>query len=159
VGKKIIVSSITVLLILICTIAGTYSVIINVTSDNGVNEIVNEIKIRDLVTDDNGNYNNIYYNVKNTLDISEEEANILIDSEVLNDKLQIVLDSIVEYKVNNNSGAKMSNDEIYNLIVDGVNSDNNINEELRNKVISKSIVYKDDINTYLYDIEVSVFGG
>ena len=53
----------------------------------------------------------------------------------------------------------MSNDEIYNLIVDGVNSDNNINEELRNKVISKSIVYKDDINTYLYDIEVSVFGG
>ena len=158
-GKKIIVSSITVLLILICTIAGTYSVIINVTSDNGVNEIVNEIKIRDLVTDDNGNYNNIYYNVKNTLDISEEEANILIDSEVLNDKLQIVLDSIVEYKVNNNSGAKMSNDEIYNLIVDGVNSDNNINEELRNKVISKSIVYKDDINTYLYDIEVSVFGG
>ena len=157
--KKISTKLVIILVILLTityTIASTYAVIINVINKDGINEIVNKITIRDLLIDDSGNYNNTYYNVKNTLDITEEEANILIASEPLNNKLQIVLNSIVEYKVNNNTKERLTNDEIYSLILEGLNEDDNINEETKNKVINKGSIYKQDINDFLYDIEVSL---
>mgnify|MGYP000616921055 FL=1 len=58
--KKIVVSILLVLLVGVSTIMGTYAVIINVVSDNGVDKIVNVINIKDLLSDDNGNYNGTY---------------------------------------------------------------------------------------------------
>ena len=156
--SHVIILGIVVLLTLTYTIASTYSVIINVTSKDGINEIINKITIRDLAVNDDGSYNSNYYNVKNTLNITDEEANILMDSVPLNNKLQIVLNSIVEYKINNINEARLTNDEVYNLIIEGLNEDENMSEELKNKVIDKSNIYKDDINDFLYDIEVSVLG-
>lgn len=144
------------ILAVVYTLASTYAVIINVKEEDGVNEIVNEISIRDLVTDDNGNYNRYYYNVKNELDITDIEATLLIESKPLNENLDIVLRSIVDYKLNNNIDAKLSNDELYNLIVDGVNRTGNLSEELKNKVINKSNTYKQDISDYVYGIAVEV---
>ena len=63
--KKIIISVLLVLLVGVSTIMGTYAVIINVVSDNGVDKIVNVINIKDLLSDDNGNYNSTYYDVRN----------------------------------------------------------------------------------------------
>ena len=62
------------------------------------------------------------------------------------------------YKYHNIIEAKLSNDELYNLIVDSVNKDNTINEELKNKVIIKSSRYKQDISDFLYNISVSLQG-
>ena len=158
-SKKIItitLSIVVIFLTLAYTIASTYSLIVNVTEKDGITEIVNEINIRDFFTNDDGTYNNIYYDVKNELNITEEEANILMDSKKLNENLQIVLNSLVEVKINNNSGAKLSNDSIYNLIIDGLNNTENIKEELKNKVINKSEQYKQDISDYIYDTEVSL---
>jgi len=145
-------------LTVVYTLASTYAVIINVTDENGINEIVNVITLRDLVTDDNGKYNEYYYDVKNELGISDYEANLLINSDKLNENLQIVLNSIVDYKLENNVNARLGNDEIYNLIVEGVNATPSLNDELRTKVINKSNIYKQDISDFLYDIEVSLIG-
>ena len=60
-SKGIIISILIILLVFVSTIAATYSVIINVVSNNGINEIVNVITIRDLMTDNDGVYNNTYY--------------------------------------------------------------------------------------------------
>ena len=154
--KIILVVLIVILLILTCTIASTYAVIVNVTNKNGILEIVNKITIKDLLINDDGTYNSTYYNVINTLDITSDEASTLMESESLNEKLQIVLNTVVDYKINNNVTAKLSNDEIYNLIVDGINNTNNITEELKNKVITKSSEYINDVSDFLYDIEVSL---
>lgn len=154
--KIILVGLIVILLILTCTIASTYAVIINVTNKNGILEIVNKITIKDLLINNDGTYNSTYYNVINTLDITDNEASTLMESESLNEKLQIVLNTVVDYKINNNVTAKLSNDEIYNLIVDGTNNTNNITEELKNKVITKSSEYINDVSDFLYDIEVSL---
>ncbi|MGN1342592.1 MAG: hypothetical protein ACI4VL_05150 [Bacilli bacterium] len=154
--KIILVVLIVILLILTCTIASTYAVIVNVTNKNGILEIVNKITIKDLLINDDGTYNNTYYNVINTLDITFDEVSTLMESESLNEKLQIVLNTVVDYKINNNVTAKLSNDEIYNLIVDGINNTNNITEELKNKVITKSSEYINDVSDFLYDIEVSL---
>lgn len=155
-SKGIIISVLIILLVFVSTIAATYSVIINVVSNNGINEIVNVITIRDLMTDNGGVYNDTYYNVKNELDISESEAEILMESDKLNKSLQVVLNSIVAYKVDNDENAKMSDTELYNLIVDAVNRDNTISDELKDKVKNKSNIYIRDVSDFMYDIEVSV---
>lgn len=151
-----IVSIIIVILTLLCTIAGTYAVIINVTNENGVDKIINNINIKDLLTNDNGTYNNTYYQVKNELNVTEEEMNKLMESEPLNSKLKLVLDSIVKYKLRNDKTAKYNNDELYSMIVEGINNTPNIDEELKSKVITISNKYKQDISDFLYNIEVSL---
>lgn len=157
-SNVILMSFIIVILIALCTIAGTYAVVINVTNENGVDKITNNINIRDLLTNDNGTYNSTYYQVKNELNVTEEEMNMLMNSEPLNNKLKLVLESIVKYRLRNKEEARYSNEEIYNMIVEGINSTSNISEELKNKVIISSDRHKQDISDFLYDIEVSLKG-
>lgn len=152
--KKIIVSVLLVLLVGVSTIMGTYAVIINVVSDNGVDKIVNVINIKDLLSDDNGNYNSTYYDVRNELNISDSDMDVLMNSSYLNDSLKIVLDNVVSYKLRGST--KLSNDDIYNMIVNDVNKDDSINTILKNKVIDKSNVYRSDISDYIYDLDVNL---
>lgn len=154
----IFISIISVILIIVCTITGTYAVIINVINEDGVDKIVNEINIRDLLTNDDGTYNETYYNVVNELNITEEEASLLMESKPLNDTLDIVLESVVEYKLHDNINAKFSNDELYTMIVEAVDNTDTISEELKNKVIEKASHYKEDIADYVYDIEAVYLG-
>lgn len=157
--NKFIVALLVVLLTITYTLIGTYAVIINVKTKDGINEIVGKIEIKDLLTNDDGNFNNTYYTVRNTLNVNEEEMNTLMTSSILNEKLQVVLNSIVEYKINNNKDAILSNSEIYNLIVTGVEEATSINNTLKDKVIKNSNNYIQDISTFLYDIEVSKIEG
>lgn len=155
--KNIVISILLILLIGISTIMGTYAVIINVVSENGVDRIVNTITIRDLLSDDNGNYNNTYYDVKNELNVSDDDMDILMNSSYLNDSLKIVLDNVVSYKLR--GGNKLSNDYIYDMIVNDINSDDSIYNELKDKVIDKGSIYRDDISDYVYDIDVNLING
>lgn len=148
----LLISFLSILLVIICTIAGTYAVVINVSSEEGIDKIVNEITIKNLLTNDDGMYNNTYYTVKNELNVNEEDMNILMSSKELNSNLQVVLSSVVNYKLHNKN--KLSNNEIYDLIVMSINEDNNINTNLKNKVINKSNYYKQDISDFIYDLEV-----
>ena len=152
--KKIIISILIVLLIGVSTIMGTYAVIINVVSEDGVDKIVNTIHIKDLLSDDDGNYNSTYYDVKRELDVNDEEMTILMNSSYLNESLRIVLENVVNYKLR--GGSKLSNDKIYDMIVDDVNNDNTINYVLKNKVINNGSEYKDDISDYIYDLDVNL---
>ena len=79
---------------------------------------------------------------------------ILMNSSYLNDSLKIVLDNVVSYKLR--GGTKLSNDDIYNMIVNDVNNDDSINNILKNKVIDKSNVYRSDISDYIYDLDVNL---
>jgi len=155
---SLLVVIITLSLVLIYTLASTYAVIINVKEENGIKEIINVITLRDLVTNDDGTFNNTYYNVKNELNITDDEANLIMESNKLNENLQIVLNNILYYKLNNDVNAKLINDEIYNLIVEGINNTDTLSSELKNKVIEKSNKYKQDISDYIYDIDVELIG-
>lgn len=152
--RNIIIITLSVLLVLVYMAAGTYAVVIDVVKNNGINEIVNEISVRDLVTSDDGKYNEYYYDVVRELNITEEEANLLIDSTAINRELRDVLKNIVDYKVS--GGRRYTNDQLYNKIVTGVNETVNITDELKNKVITKSQEYINDIAKYVYDIEVNI---
>lgn len=149
---------ISILLVGLYTVASTYSVIINVVEKEGITEIVNEITIKDLLTNDNGTYNDTYYTLKDELEVTEEESNLLIESTSLNEALQTVLESIVEYKVHNNPDAKLSNNALYNLITDAVLNTSNISDDLKSRIINKTSIYKQDISDFVYDIEVSLLG-
>ena len=155
---SIVIIVLSIVLVGLYTVASTYSVIIDVVEKDGVNEIINEIKIKDLLTNDDGTYNDTYYMVKDELNVTTEEANILMNSKKLNESLQIVLESIVDYKINNNINAKLSNNELYNLISNGVVNTENITDELKSRIINKASLYKNDISDYIYDIEVSLLG-
>ena len=158
-AKKITTISvllISIVLVSLYVISSTYSVIINVIDKGNKTEIINKITIRDVLTDDNGSYNQTYYEVKNELDITEEESNILIDSIPLNNALETIIGNVVEYKLHNQN--RMSADEIYHLITESVNSDNNINMELKNKVIQKTGIYLNDVIDYIYNFNISSIG-
>ncbi len=118
-----------IILISFYVISSTYSVIINVLDKEGQTEILNDISIRDLLIDENGMYNSTYYDVTRELDITEEEAEMLMDSIPLNMVLDEIVVSIVDYNFHNKD--KLSNNELYNLIVDGINGDSKINNNLR----------------------------
>lgn len=152
--KKIIISILIVLLIGVSTIMGTYAVIINVVSEEGVDKIVNTIYIKDLLSDDSGYYNSTYYDVKRELDVNDDDMTILMNSSYLNESLRIVLENVVNYKLR--GGSKLSNDKIYDMIVNDVNNDNTINYALKNKVINNGSKYKDDISDYIYDLDVNL---
>ena len=154
----IIVLVISILLVGLYTVTSTYSVIIEVIEKDGITEIVNKINIRDVLTNDNGTFNSTYYEIKNELNISDREADILLDSEPLNNALQTVLESIVEYKVHNNMDAKLSDTALYDLISNAVINTNNISDDLKSRIINKSKKYIKDISEYIYDIDVSVLG-
>jgi len=154
----IIVLVISILLVGLYTVTSTYSVIIEVIEKDGITEIVNKINIRDVLTNDNGTFNSTYYEIKNELNISDEESDILLDSTPLNDALQTVLESIVEYKVHNNIDAKLSDTALYNLISDAVINTNNISDDLKSRLINKSKTYIKDVSEYIYNIDVSVLG-
>ena len=155
---SIIIIVISILLVGLYTITSTYSVIIDVIEKDGVTEIVNKITVRDLLTNDDGTYNQTYYDLKNELNVTEGEANILMESPSLNEALQTVLESIVEYKLHNNYDAKLSNNALYNLISDSIIDTKNISDELKSRIINKASIYKQDISDYVYDIEVSLLG-
>ena len=141
------------LLILLLVIRTTYSLIINVIDRDGNSEMIDEITIRDLITDDNGMYISEYYDAIRELGINDDEANVLIESIPLNSALNILLKSVVDYRLNGRN--KMTGSEIYNLIVEAVNNDQTIDNELRNKVIDKTRKYIQDVADYLYDIKTS----
>ena len=153
-----IIIVISILLVGLYTVTSTYSVIINVIEKDGITEIVNQITIKDLLTNDDGSFNNTYYDLKNELNVTENEANILMESIPLNEALQTVLESIVEYKVHDNINAKLSNDTLYNLISDSIVNTENISDDLKSRIINKASIYKQDISDYVYDIEVSLLG-
>lgn len=156
--KKNFVIILLVLLVSLLTITATYAVIIEVTDNEGMKEIVNEITVRDIFTDANGNYNDLYYDVKKEINVTNEEAEILMDSPKLNENLQIVAKSVVDYKANNITEAKLTNEELLSLLEDGVNNTNNISEETKQRVINKAYVYKEDVSDYVYDIEIKEIG-
>ena len=85
-----------IILVVVYTLANTYSVIINITDSSGTTEIINDITIHDLMTNEDGTYNNTYYNVINELNLTREEADILMSSTYLNKSLKKVLNSIVD---------------------------------------------------------------
>lgn len=157
--RKVVVLLLLILLVGLYTVASTYSIIIEVTDNDGKNEIVNNITTRDIFTDTNGNYNSLYYDVIRELNITETEANILMDSDYVNDKLQIVLQSIVDYKVDNNNDAKLSNTEIYNMIRDAVTNTEGLTDDTKTRIINKSNTYINDISDYVYDFDISIIGG
>jgi len=154
----IIIIIISILLVVLYTVTSTYSVIIEVIENDGITEIVNKINVRDLLTNEDGNYNNTYYELKQELQVTDEEANILMDSEPLNESLQTVLKSIVEYKVHDNLDAKLSNEAIYSLISNAVLKTNNLSDELKSRIINKASKYRNDISKFIYDIEVNNIG-
>lgn len=145
-----------IVLVVVYTLTSTYAVIINVISKDGLNEIVNTVTIRDLLTDDLGNYNNTYYEVVNELNITKTEAEQLMTSNTLNETLKTILQTLVDYKVDNNQSAKLSNQELYNLIVQATRTDETITSKLKDKVINKTNQYIQDISDFIYDLDVSV---
>lgn len=155
----IVVIILSIVSVLAFTIASTYAVIIEVTEKDGVTEIVNSINIRDLLTNDNGEYNNTYYNVVRELNITNSEAILLMEAVPLNEALQKVLNSIVEYKLHNKVSAKYTNEELFLLIKDATNNTETIGDDLKNKVINKGELYIYDVSDFLYDLEVSKIGG
>ena len=93
-------------------------------------------------------------NRKHIILCNDMEMDILMDSNYLNDSLKIVLNNVVSYKLRN--GTKLTNDNIYDMIVNDVNSDPTINNELKNKVITKGSIYKADISEYIYDLNINL---
>lgn len=153
-----IVIILSIFLVCLYTISSTYSIIIEVVEKDGSSEIINNISIKDFLVDENGKYNQLYYDLKKELSVTDEEAIILINSEPLNKTLQTVLKTIVSYKIDNDLDSRLSDQELYDLISKATIEDNNINDDLKSRVINKTSKYKNDISNYIYNIEVSNIG-
>ena len=77
------------LLVVVGTLATTYAVYIDVTSKNGINEIVNRVTARDLLTRDNGEFNDTYYVVMGEIEASSSDMDVLMDSTSINNNISV----------------------------------------------------------------------
>lgn len=145
-----------ILLVILLIIRTTYSLIVNVTERDNAYELVDRISIKDLITDEYGAYNNYYYDAITELNITIEEANILINSNELNNILNELLKNVIENRYNYQK--RLTNNEIASMIINAVNNDNLINNELKIKVIDKTHEYINDITEYLYNIKTNYIG-
>ena len=127
-----------IFLVLFAVVFSTSSMIKAMSNNNKVEQVVSKITLKDLLTDQNGMYKTNYYNIINELGITEEEANTIMDSLSLNK----LLDKII---TNDN----LSNGELYDLIVEAISNDNQINKILRKKLLLKSSEYLEEIREYL----------
>ena len=157
-GITITVMILSILLVGLYIATSTYAIIIEVTKKDGALEIIKDITVKDVLTNDDGTYNETYYMIKDELDLTEKETNTLLVSNPINEALQTVLKSIVEYKINNDIDAKLTNEELYNLIANAILKTSNLSDETKSKIINKASVYRNDISKYMYDIEVSLYG-
>ena len=159
--KKFLLSILSLALVAVLSIGGTLAYLKSEDSDVNVMTMGN-VKIAqheyERVENEDGSYNDTYYMIKNELNVNDEESSILMNSTPLNESFQTVLNSIVEYKLHNNIEAKLSDDEIYNLITTSILKTENISDETKSKIINKSSIYREDISDYIYDIEVSLLG-
>ena len=130
-----------ILIIISIIVKTTYSLIVNIGSYDNPNEFT----IKELITDEYGGYNNYYYDATSKLGISDEEANILINS----DKLNEALNDIINNKYHQ---GKLSNREIIKIITDAINSDSMIKNELKIKVNEATETYINELSNYIYDI-------
>ena len=110
--------------------------------------------LRDLLIDDNGNYTRKYYDVKKELELTDEETNILMESNEVDQTLKVILQSIVDYKIDKKKEAKLTDNELYTLISDTILDINNISDETKSRIINKASVYRNDISKFIYDIDV-----
>ena len=155
--KKVTIISIllvSMLLVSLFVISSTYSVLVNVISRDGYEDIIESLTIRDILTDSDGGYNSLYYDIKNELNISYEEGEVLIESVLLNNVLEELVRDVVNYKIHDEE--RMDDSDIYNLIVSNVRMDNNISDEVKEKVINKTGIYINDIVHYIYDFDIGV---
>ena len=139
-------------------VTSTYAVIIEVIEKDGILEIINDITVKDVLSNDDGSFNDTYYMVKKELSINDEESEILLNSKYLDEALQKVLKSIAEYKIKENKEARLTDEELYNLIADAVLKTSGITDETKSKIINKASRYRNDISKYMYDIETSLLG-
>ncbi len=150
--KKITVITVLILSIIFIStlvVTSTYAVIVNVTESDNV-ETTNDIIIRDLLTNDNDEFNSIYYIVKSTLNLTKEEMDTVMESLPLNIVLERVINNVTSNKLHGT--VKYTNNELYDMLVTALNEDNNINEHIRMKIIDKSRGYIQEISDYLYNI-------
>lgn len=153
-----IVIVLSIFLVCLYTISSTYSILIEVVEKDGTNEIINNINIKDFLIDESGTYNQLYYELKNELNATDEEANLLMNSESLNKALQTVLKTIVNYKINNDLDSRLLDKELYDIITKATVEDKKISDDLKSRVINKTSKYKNDISNYIYNIEVTNIG-
>lgn len=139
-------------------VTSTYAVIIEVIEKDGILEIINDITVKDVLSNDDGSFNDTYYMVKKELDINDKESEVLLNSKYLDEALQKVLKSIAEYKIKEKQEAKLTDEELYNLITNAVLKTTGINDETKSKIINKASMYRKDISKYMYDIETSLLG-
>lgn len=139
-------------------VTSTYAVIIEVIEKDGILEIINDITAKDVLSNDDGSFNDTYYMVKKELSLNDEESEVLLNSKHIDEALQKVLTSIAEYKIKENKEAKLTEEELYNLIADAVLKTTGISDETKSRIINKASIYRKDISRYMYDIEVSLFG-
>lgn len=153
-----IVIVLSIFLVCLYTITSTYSVIVGVVDKDGSLEIVDDVLIKNFLIDENGDYNQLYYDLKSELYASDEEANLLMNSNSLNELLRDVLKSVVDYRVNENLDAKYTDEKLYSLISKAVVEDKELSDDLKSRVINKVSKYRNDISNYIYNIDISFVG-
>jgi hypothetical protein len=96
----------------------------------------------------------------NVIDMSVTKG---IYKDILSIKISYVLygelsnyEDVITINIDLKNNKVLSNDDIYNMIVNDVNNDDSINNILKNKVIDKSNVYRSDISDYIYDLDVNL---
>lgn len=139
-------------------VTSTYAVIIEAIEKDGIIEIINDITVKDVLSNDDGSFNSTYYMLKDELNINGEESEKLLNSKYLDEALQKVLKSIAEYRIKDKPEAKLSEDELYKLLTEAILKTNEIDDDLKSRIINKASIYRKDISKYMYDLEVSLLG-
>lgn len=157
--KKIITTTLSILLAFTIILEITYTSLSNSITENKIKESIKNNLLTGLIYDDNGNKTEIFNTIVRLTTLDEDTVIRLMENETADGIITDIVDSIYDYNLTGDESVKYTGDEIISIVEDNIDkvlSEINypITKEEREETITYTKTHTDYILETIYSTDI-----
>lgn len=157
--KKIITTTLSILLALTIILEITYTSLSNSITENKIKESIKKNLLTGLIYDDNGNKTEIFNTIVRLTTLDEDTVIRLMENETADGIITDIVNSIYDYNLTGDESVKYTGDEIISIVEDNIDkvlSEINypITKEEREETITYTKTHTDYILDTIYSTDI-----
>ncbi|MCI6265332.1 MAG: hypothetical protein MR598_00610 [Erysipelotrichaceae bacterium] len=157
--KKIITTTLSILLALTIILEITYTSLSNSITENKIKESIKNNLLTGLIYDDNGNKTEIFNTIVRLTTLDEDTVIRLMENETADGIITDIVNSIYDYNLTGDESVKYTGDEIISIVEDNIDkvlSEINypITKEEREETITYTKTHTDYILDTIYSTDI-----
>ena len=157
--KKIITTTLSILLAFTIILEITYTSLSNSITENKIKESIKNNLLTGLIYDDNGNKTEIFNTIVRLTNLDEDTVIRLMENETADCIITDIVDSIYDYNLTGDESVKYTGDEIISIVEDNIDkvlSEINypITKEEREETITYTKTHTDYILETIYSTDI-----